>query len=988
MQRRVLIRARGLASFRNALRHLAVEGGVLATRRRVVVVPTRASAELLRQTIEASLSSETRPAVVLPDMLTRDEWLGRLFEALPPGRRWLSKPERLVLLERAARETLERRRLAARPFHLRPGLVAAMLDFHDELSRRQRSVRRFARTLFDELRVERGTDRGSESLINQTCFLGLSFLAYGRAVAESGGVDEHALRAALLASQPRLPFDDLVIAVADHPADLRGLWPADFDLVGRLQHLQQVRVVLTDEAHDAGFRERLEEQLPGIEEDRTETIVRSPKVVVGAPGQAAAPVFLSRDREEEVRDVARTIRHRAMANEAVMVPAAIVFHRPLPYLYLAQQVLTDARVPYQAFDALPLAGEPYAALLDVVMSMARTGGTRDSTIALLRSPLLVFEIEGTPLSLRDVSVLEAVLTERRSTGDASTYAAEVDACESGASSRARRVAVQARRAARVAAMTQHALAPYRAGETATAQVEALSSFLRAHERRFTDEHHADDRARRARAAVLAVLDGLAEAFRRHDDHAREHDDLASIIHHAVESHTFMPRRGQAGVHLVDAVAARFGEFDDTYLVGLVETDWAERQRRSFFYSNVLLKALGWPQDDEQTRAQHAAFQDLLTLSRHRTRLSAFQLEGDAIVAVSPIVESSRGLPEEVEPTAPRGGLFPDERWTREGPLASAGTDGDDWIALRRRRPALDGRDYGGFVSARDPETYRVSKVDRYVACPFKYFAEHVLGLSEDRDEEAGLTPLERGTLLHSLFEAFYQRWQAAGHGAITTTLIPAAVTMFTDLMEQTLQTLPPADRVLEDLRLRGSMVAPGVAARVFELEAASGAAVRERLLEYELNGPFTFPVKFGFDTRTIEIRGKTDRIDVLGDGSLRVVDYKLGRMPDLNSSIQIAVYAHCAQAALEQRDGRPHPVSAAMYVAFGDDRRLEGRLPGDNTAMAVAAKASEFAGTIEKIEAGEFPPAPKKPSECVWCGFAGVCRKEYRIEDDEAAESV
>jgi len=261
-------------------------------------------------------------------------------------------------------------------------------------------------------------------------------------------------------------------------------------------------------------------------------------------------------------------------------------------------------------------------------------------------------------------------------------------------------------------------------------------------------------------------------------------------------------------------------------------------------------------------------------------------------------------------------------------------------------------------------------------------------LSEDRDEEAGLTPLERGTLLHSLFEEFYQRWQAAGHGAITTTLIPAAVSMFTELMDETLRTLPPADRILEDLRLRGSMVAPGVAARVFELEAASGAAVRERLLEYELNGPFTFPVNYGLETRTIEIRGKTDRIDVLGDGSLRVVDYKLGRMPDLNSSIQIAVYAHCAQAALEQRDGRPHPVSAATYVAFGDERRLEGRLPGDNTAMAVAAKASEFAGTIEKIEAGEFPPAPRKPAECVWCGFAGVCRKEYRIEDDEAADAV
>jgi hypothetical protein len=28
-------------------------------------------------------------------------------------------------------------------------------------------------------------------------------------------------------------------------------------------------------------------------------------------------------------------------------------------------------------------------------------------------------------------------------------------------------------------------------------------------------------------------------------------------------------------HLVDAVAARFGEFDDVYLVGLADTDWTK-----------------------------------------------------------------------------------------------------------------------------------------------------------------------------------------------------------------------------------------------------------------------------------------------------------------------------------------------------------------------------------------------------------------------------
>ena len=52
---------------------------------------------------------------------------------------------------------------------------------------------------------------------------------------------------------------------------------------------------------------------------------------------------------------------------------AVVFQRPLPYLYLARQVFPDAEIPYQAFDALPLAAEPFAAALDLVFVVRHVG---------------------------------------------------------------------------------------------------------------------------------------------------------------------------------------------------------------------------------------------------------------------------------------------------------------------------------------------------------------------------------------------------------------------------------------------------------------------------------------------------------------------------------------------------------------------------------------------------------------------------------------
>jgi RecB family exonuclease len=289
-----------------------------------------------------------------------------------------------------------------------------------------------------------------------------------------------------------------------------------------------------------------------------------------------------------------------------------------------------------------------------------------------------------------------------------------------------------------------------------------------------------------------------------------------------------------------------------------------------------------------------------------------------------------------------------------------------------------------------PERYSVSRVDRYVTCPFKYFAERILRLPEEREDMSGLTPIERGTFLHLLLERFFGRWQEAGHGAITAANLPEAQAMFAALAEEHLAGLPAADRIVERLRVVGSIVAPGVADRVFELEANIPGDVVERLLEIPLEGDFTFPAQAGFTSRTIAIRGKADRVDVLADGSLRVIDYKLGRMPDLPTSIQLGVYAHCVRVVTERRDGRAHPVSAAMYLAFGDDRRFEGRLADRPAEMelAVQARASSFSAVIDRIESGEFPPQPRRTSECQWCGAASVCRKEYRVEDDEAAESV
>jgi RecB family exonuclease len=489
--------------------------------------------------------------------------------------------------------------------------------------------------------------------------------------------------------------------------------------------------------------------------------------------------------------------------------------------------------------------------------------------------------------------------------------------------------------------------------------------------------------------VLGSLDELAAALERHDDEARRVDVLVATIRHAIEAQTFAPRRGRHGVHLVDAVAARFGVFDHVHLVGLVESDWPERTGRSIFYTSGLLKGMGWPEEGDHLRAEQAAFRDLLGLASKTTRLHAFQLEADTFVALSPMVQVARDWPSVEVPPPPPTRIFADEIVTDDHtPVDALAPDRADWLGLRRRRPIRDDRRYAGFVSAQPVGSYRVSQVDQFVRCPFKYFARSVLRLPEEREIEAGLTPLERGSLVHELFEQFYTAWQERGGGTITPQSLASALELFEATVRKALDRLPGPDRALEETRLLGSLVARGLAERVFQLEADAGGEVVRRLIEFPLEGTFVFPGLGGLREQAVAIRGKADRIDVFDDGTLRVIDYKLGRLPDLETSVQVGVYAHAARQHLE-RDGQSHPVRAAMYLAFGDDRQLEGRLgrKGDVDAT-IRARAGDFAAAVDRIEAGQFPARPQQTSDCGWCAYAGFCRKEYYRDDDDAAESV
>ena len=92
-----------------------------------------------------------------------------------------------------------------------------------------------------------------------------------------------------------------------------------------------------------------------------------------------------------------------------------MFKRPLPYLYLAADTLGAAGVPFVVSDALPLAAEPSAATVDLVLDALESDFSRDSVIALLRTPHLA---AASQLARESIGALDRALSDDRYLGGA------------------------------------------------------------------------------------------------------------------------------------------------------------------------------------------------------------------------------------------------------------------------------------------------------------------------------------------------------------------------------------------------------------------------------------------------------------------------------------------------------------------------------------------------------------------------------------------
>jgi RecB family exonuclease len=967
-----LVRVPNLQAYRDAITALACDGDPLATRDRLVIVPTRAAGAHLTRAIEDRLLG-TRGAVLLPDLVTRDRMYERFADRLGNRPHLLDPFEREALLGVACQQAADAG--VAPPFNLRPGLVAEILRFYDDLRRHENDVETFDTRVLRVLEPGADIDRGAERLVRQSRFLIAAFRRFEDACAATGALDEHRLRELLRRTEVARPWRHVVVTVRDRASDAHGLWNCDFDLLARVPGLERLDFVVTESCLAGALHERMHRLFPGIEEQRFMPDLPAREPVLVVPPQTGV-AHVARDREEEIADFARRVRAaRRRADAPPLDRIALVVRRPLPYVYVAREVLRAAGIPSQMFDALPLAAEPYAAALDLAFTCVSANFARSPLLGLLRSPQLHFEVDGQELTARDLAFLDRDLSDAGYLGDLSALEAIVSSWQADS-----RRPERAGMVGRIAVDAVRELQPLRSPASVATHIDTLLGFLQRHDALPGPDDPLRARQLRARAAIVAALHAIRAAHAVYDPRTREFDDAAAMIRRWIEGQTFAPRSGDTGVHLLDAESARYGDFDDVQLGGLVETEWPERPRRNIFYSPGILRELGWPPDQERIEGDRNAFVDLLRLPVRRVTVSTFTLEDDAIVSSSSFLDAveTAGL-EAIEDAAAteRPRMFEWEALGIEPPhLARLEPAAAVWARHRIDAPPRDHRHRGattGHVAA----SFSLSALERYQDCPFKFFAADVLRLEEAPEDEPTLSPRARGQFIHQVFQQFFEAW---GSRTITTEALDDARTLFRDVAEPLLAKLPGPEASLERTRLFGSAIAMGIVDVVLGLEASRPVAVKERLLEHELRGEFTLG---GTDGRRATLRGVADRIDLLEGRKLRVIDYKSGSAPQPKRAMQVPVYALAAAEQLTARDGVPWSVDEAAYITFSGKRALVPIVKAgaaDPSAILNAARDRVF-DVLDAVHRGEFPPRPHDPIICGWCAYSRVCRKDY-IDDE------
>lgn len=294
-----------------------------------------------------------------------------------------------------------------------------------------------------------------------------------------------------------------------------------------------------------------------------------------------------------------------------------------------------------------------------------------------------------------------------------------------------------------------------------------------------------------------------------------------------------------------------------------------------------------------------------------------------------------------------------------------------------------------------------STFNNYMECPLKFYFKAIAGIRTDEDIEEGVDDALFGTIFHKAAELLYKPLLESEMKS------PEAIAALTDkdvhraVVEAIAEEYFMGEEVAEEEYGGNLMVVRDTVEKYLKesLIPFDSDPAREPYSLYKFEQPTQCDFPFG-GGRSVRFFGYSDRIDLMGDGSLRIIDYKTGslhkdfaglatllsRLPEGRNGAVVQTLIYSMMVESMQRRGELEGEGATpslYYIRHLRQKEYSPLLNDRSSGLEVSGYADyreEFEEGLRRMLCELFDPeVPFVPTEdekvCRWCDFAKICRR-------------
>lgn len=376
------------------------------------------------------------------------------------------------------------------------------------------------------------------------------------------------------------------------------------------------------------------------------------------------------------------------------------------------------------------------------------------------------------------------------------------------------------------------------------------------------------------------------------------------------------------------------------------------------------------------------------------------------------MKTALGEPKSAVPADRDGALSPNGWWLRG--VVGTGQDGTAVLgaafsqtargrAAEERREAPEFTEFDGHVPGAGPvldpctsgNVYSVTELETAAVCPFRFFLKRGLGVrpvdERERDKDAWLDPMTRGSELHAVYAALLQRTRdenrrpSKGDGAWLLALAQARLAQLHEEMPAATSEILERETkdFLADVELFLEAEIEETQSTPVGLEVSFGRPLKDPGNHEEpLARAETVEIDLGAGL-TLRIAGRMDRINEIGAATFEVLDYKTGGFWRDSwkgvfaggSRLQHALYGLAALELLKSRYEKPRVAAGVYYFSSHKGRQERVRIPAP-TRASIAAVLGDLRAVIIT---GQFIRTPDEDN-CRYCDYAAACGGNVNLQ--------